>query len=376
MRKICYVSGTRADFGLMIRTLKLGQQSSKLDVSVCVTGMHLSELFGNTVSEIESSGLRICGRIPVELDGSTGATMARALGLQLIGMTEIFVRERPDLVIVLGDRGEMLAAALTAIHLNIPVVHVHGGERSGTIDEPVRHAISKLSHYHFVATEAAKERLIRMGEIPGHIFVTGAPGLDDLKNLAHRTRSELCGEVRFEQSRPVALVVFHPVLQEAGQAGAQMQEVMRAVFALNLQAVCLEPNSDAGGSDIVRVLRQYTDHPDVRVFTHLGREDFASWMATADVMIGNSSSGIIEAPTLGLPVVNVGSRQQFRERSENVIDALPEKQAIILATRNVLEKGRKQWTNPYGKDDVAERVVSLLNDLPIYPQLLLKSNAY
>jgi GDP/UDP-N,N'-diacetylbacillosamine 2-epimerase (hydrolysing) len=376
MRRVCYISGTRADFGLMARTLLLAQQSNALEVSVCVTGMHLSPLYGHTVGEIEASGLRICGTVPAELDGTSGMVMAKALGQELIGMTDVLAREQPEIVIVLGDRGEMLAGALAAIHLNIPIVHIHGGERSGTIDEPVRHAISKLSHYHFVATEAARERLIRMGEIPGHIFVTGAPGLDDLKNLAHCTRSELCGGVGFEQSRPVALVVFHPVLQEAGLAGAQMLEVMRAVFALNLQAVCMEPNSDAGGSEIVRVLRQYTDHPDVRVFTHLGREEFASWMATADVMIGNSSSGIIEAPTLGLPVVNVGSRQQFRERSENVIDAPAEEQAIIVATKNVLKNGRKQWTNPYGKDDVAEKVVGLLNELPINPQLLQKSNAY
>ncbi len=376
MRKICYVSGTRADFGLMSRTLKLAQQNGELDVSVCVTGMHLCKLFGNTVSEIETSGLRICGRVPVELDGSTGATMARALGQEIIGMTEIFTRDRPDLVVVLGDRGEMLAAALTALHLNIPVVHIHGGERSGTIDEPVRHAISKLSHYHFVATDAARERLIHMGEIADHIFVTGAPGLDDLKGLVRRTRSELCAEIGLDESRLVALVVFHPVLQEAAQAGAQMQEVMRAVFALNLQAVLLEPNSDAGGREIVRVLRQYADHPDMRVFTHLPREDFASWMAAADVMIGNSSSGIIEAPTLGLPVVNVGNRQQLRERSGNVVDVSAKEQAIVTAARNVLETGRRQWKNVYAKEAVAEKMTRLLIGLPISSELLLKSNAY
>jgi len=163
-RKICYVSGTGADFGLIASTLQLAAVRPGLEVSVCVTGMHLSPTFGSTVTEIEAAGLRICDRIPVDVETASGASMAFALGHELIGLTTVFARERPDVVMVLGDRGEMLAGALAAIHLNIPVVHVHGGERSGTVDEPVRHAISKLSHYHFVSTEGARERLVRMKE--------------------------------------------------------------------------------------------------------------------------------------------------------------------------------------------------------------------
>lgn len=360
----------------MTRTLQLARQSGKLDVSVCVTGMHLSGLFGNTISEIVESGLRICGRIPVRLDGSTGATMAVALGQQVTGMTDVFARERPDFVIVLGDRGEMVAAALAAIHLNIPIVHIHGGERSGTVDEPIRHAISKLSHYHFVATEASRARLVRMGEIPEHVFVTGAPGLDGLKSLVRYTRAELCAEAEFDESRPVALVVFHPVLQEADTATEQMRIIMRALHALDVQALCLEPNSDAGGGDIAEVLRQYADHPGVRIFTHLPRDKFVSWMACADVMIGNSSSGIIEAPSLGLPVVNVGSRQRLRERGDNVVDVDVEERAIVDAARKALKSGRRQWVNVYGGVNAAEKITNLLVDLPITPELMLKSNAY
>ena len=165
MRKILYISGTRADFGLLSSTLNLAQQDSTLEVSVCVTGMHLASGYGNTVSEIEEAGLRICGRIPVLLEDTTGASMARALADELAGMIPVLEKEQPDLVLLLGDRGEMLAGALAAIHLNLPVVHIHGGERSGTVDEPVRHAISKLAHYHFAATESSKKRLIKMGDV-------------------------------------------------------------------------------------------------------------------------------------------------------------------------------------------------------------------
>ena len=208
MRKIIYVSGTRADFGLIESTLLLAQENPELDVSICVTGMHLSPRFGETVKEIEQSGLRICGRIPVDTEKTSGASMARAIGTELNAMVDVFEKEQPDLVLVLGDRGEQLAGALTAIHLNIPVAHLHGGERSGTVDEPVRHAISKLAHYHFAATEGSKERLVRMGEQEDHIFVTGAPGLDGLQAMAQRSREELCGEQKLNPKQPVSWSSF------------------------------------------------------------------------------------------------------------------------------------------------------------------------
>lgn len=376
MRQVCYVSGTRADFGLMARTLDLARRSDAVDISVCVTGMHLSPTFGHTMDEITASGLRVCARIPVDVEASSGAAMAKSLGYELIGMTGAFERDRPDLVMVLGDRGEMLAAALAAIHLNIPVVHVHGGERSGTVDEPVRHAISKLSHYHFVATEGARKRLIRMGEHQEHIFVTGAPGLDGLLGLAQRPRVELCAESGFDPERFIALVIFHPVLQEAADAGRQMQEVMEAVLGHGLQALCLMPNADAGGNLIRQVLEQYRTHPDVSLITHLPRADFVSWMAAADVMVGNSSSGIIEAASLGLPVVNVGDRQRGRECSGNVIDVPAEAKAIDQAITCALDGLRGPWANVYGDGGAGRRIVDLLTTLPITPQLLLKSNAY
>lgn len=377
MRRVVYVSGTRADFGLIENTLKLSQASDELDFSVCVTGMHLLQEYGYTVTEIEASGLPIYSRIPVILDGSTGAVMAKAIGQEIIAMTEVFSRDRPDMVMVLGDRGEMLAAAIAAIHLNIPVVHIHGGERSGTVDEPVRHAISKLAHYHFVATPVARERLIKMGERSDCVFVTGAPGLDGLRELAVKTKDQLCAEVDLDTRRPVALVVFHPVVQEAQEAGRQIEEVLKAVLGCGLQAMCIAPNADAGGLAIKRMLDRYSDRRDVRVRVHLSRAEYASWMAAARVMVGNSSSGIIEAATFQLPVVNVGSRQQFRERSGNVLDVPPQWTAIEAVIRRVLT-GRFMgpWENIYGDGKAGTMIVSLLQTLSIGPEILRKVNEY
>lgn len=376
MRRIVYVSGTRADFGLMERTLRLMRDHPHLDVSVCVTGMHLLPRYGSTVRDIEASGVRIHSRIPVHLDGSSGAVVARAIGKMVIGMTDALERERPDVVLVLGDRGEMLAGAVAAMHLDIPVVHIHGGERSGTLDEPVRHAISKLAHYHFVTTRGAKERLIRMGEQEERVYVVGAPGIDELRELASIPRVELCKQAGFDPERAVGLLVFHPVHQEAREAGRQMREVMEAVLDVGLQVMCLRPNADAGGANIDAALAFYSDRADVRIEIHLGRRVFASWMAAADVMIGNSSSGIIEAATFGLGVVNIGSRQQDRERGSNVVDVPCQRQHIADALRAMLKRGRWEVSNPYGDGRAGERIVSLLEQLPLDGGSLKKTNAY
>jgi GDP/UDP-N,N'-diacetylbacillosamine 2-epimerase (hydrolysing) len=376
VRRIVYVTGTRADFGLMLRTLHAVQASGEIDLSVCVTGMHLSPTYGHTVDEVEASGLRISARLPVPVEEGTGAAMARAIGHEILGLTDALAAEKPDAVLVLGDRGEMLAAAIAAIHLNIPVVHLHGGERSGTVDEPVRHAISKLAHYHFVSTAGARERLVRMGERAEAIFVTGAPGLDGIAGAATATREELCARTGFDSGKPVALVVFHPVVQEAHEAGEQARAVVDAVLDHGLQCLALEPNSDAGSPAVREALARYAATAGVRVETHLGRTRFVSWLASADVMVGNSSAGIIEAASFGLPVVNVGSRQAGRERSANTIDAGVDRAAISAAIHEALRRGRTACANVYGDGRAAERIVKLLATLPLDASLLAKTNAY
>jgi len=379
-RRIVYVTGTRADYGLMSRTLKLWDQSEVLNVSICVTGMHLLHHYGMTVHEIENDGLAICARIETDLSQTSGAAMAKAIAHGLEGMVDVFEIEKPDLVVVLGDRGEMLAGTLAAVHLNIPVVHIHGGERSGTIDESVRHAISKLAHYHFTSTELARERLINMGELPKNVFAVGAPGLDGLVSEAVATREELCGQVGFDPKGLVVLLVFHPVLQEAADAGKQMMNVLNALASFPLQVVCLMPNADAGGRLIETVIKEFKSQIKIgfHVFSHLARPQFISWMRHCDFMIGNSSSGIIEAATFGAPVVNIGNRQFGRERCQNVIDVLAESHAIHAGIEQALRlrESHNEVLNLYGDGQAGQRMLKLLAELPLSADVMNKYNAY
>lgn len=375
-RKISYVSGTRADFGLMHKTLQAIHSQLGLQIDVLVTGMHLSEAHGYTIKEIVDSGLPIRAKLPVPLEPATGATMARNLGHMIIAFVDEWTVDSPDVVLLLGDRSEMLAGAIAAIHLNIPVVHVHGGERSGTVDEPVRHAISKLSHYHFVATDASRERLIRMGEQPGSVFVTGAPGLDGLRQLATLSRRALCYELGLDTERPVALMVFHPVLQEAAHAAADVSLILDALCEQDIQVVALMPNSDAGSSSIREVLNSRDGAQGIRVVKHLGRSSFASWMAQCDIMIGNSSAGIIEAATFGTPVLNVGSRQNLRERNANTKDVPLQRGLLNSALQESICKGRFPPINIYGDGCTSKRIAELLATLEVTPDLLAKNNAY
>jgi GDP/UDP-N,N'-diacetylbacillosamine 2-epimerase (hydrolysing) len=376
-KKICYVSGTRADYGLMVSTLNAIEAHPALSLSVIVTGMHLSQKYGLTIREIEADHRRICGRINTLVDAQTGAAMARSIGILLDSLVAILEHESPDAILLLGDRGEMLAGALAAIHLNIPVVHIHGGERSGTVDEPVRHAISKLAHWHCVATQESRLRLIRMGEDPSRICVTGAPGLDGLEALASLGREELHKSCGFHPARKVALLVFHPVLQEASSAGEQAQMLIDALIASGLQVLALLPNADAGGEAVRSTLINAASRQDqVRVATHLQRRDFVSWVACADLMVGNSSSGIIEAATFGTPVINVGTRQNLRERNANVIDVEADGPALQKAIAMALASGRIQPGNVYGDGKAGNRIVAVLSNIEATQDVLLKTNAY
>lgn len=376
MRKICYISGTRADFGLMAATLRQIQDDPRLALSLLVTGMHLSPLYGETIREIHNAGLRIAGEVRVNVDAPTGASMARGIATMLDGFTVALAKDRPDLVLLLGDRGEMLAGAIAALHLGIPIAHIHGGERSGSVDEPVRHAISKLAHLHFTATSAARERLIRMGEDAARVWVTGAPGLDGLAEAATIDRATLCAEVGLDPARKIALCVFHPVVNDSTDQGAQLIALLHAALSQGCQVIALEPNSDAGSAEIRSALAALSANHALVVRKHLERGRFVSWMAECDVMIGNSSSGIIEAATFGTPVVDVGPRQHLRETGANVIHAPASEPEIAAAIEAALRAPREPGTNIYGDSRARERIVNILATHELATQLLAKCNAY
>jgi GDP/UDP-N,N'-diacetylbacillosamine 2-epimerase (hydrolysing) len=301
---------------------------------------------------------------------------------------------------LLGDRGEMLAGAIAALHLGIPSVHLHGGERSGTVDEPVRHAISKLATHHLVATAASRERLIAMGEDAARIHVTGAPGLDGLPALGAMPRAECLQALGLVAGTRFGLVVFHPVVQQAASAQEQTAALIRALSAPGLPLVWLEPNADAGARGVLQALDEAQaagqGRGDARAHataqapgqggsvwptgsrrvTHLSRPLFASALAHCEWLAGNSSAGIIEAATFGTPVLNVGDRQRLRERAGNVVDAAPQEDALVSGLARVQALGRRPWENPYGDGQAAGRIAALLATLPLDPALLEKSNTF
>jgi len=375
-RRLIYLSGTRADFGLMASTLQRIAATPGLALQVAVTGMHLSAAHGGTVQDIRETGLPICAEIPLDMATRTPASMALGVADCLRGMTELLAREQPDFLLLLGDRGEMLAGAIAALHVGVPAVHIHGGERSGTVDEPVRHAISKLSAYHFVATQGSRERLVRMGEDDARIFVTGAPGLDGLAELAAMPRDECLRGLGLPEDAEFVLILFHPVVQQAGQAREQTLALVEALRRLGRPVAWLEPNADAGSRDILAALHEAGLPPGSRRLTHVSRELFASALRHCAVLAGNSSAGIIEAASLGTPVVNIGDRQRLRERNPNVADVPAEAGAIEAGLRSALGHGRWPCDNLWGDGRAGERIAALLATLPAGPQLLEKINVY
>ena len=375
-RRLIYLSGTRADFGLMQSTLQRIAATPGLSLRIAVTGMHLSEQFGNTVDEIRASGLPICAEIALDMNTRTGGSMALGVADCLRGMTELLAREQPDFLIVLGDRGEMLAGAIAALHQGVPCVHIHGGERSGTVDEPVRHAISKLSSYHFVATPGSRERLLRMGEDQVRVFVTGAPGLDGLAELGAMSRGDCLRALGLPAGGTFILALFHPVVQQAGEARAQTLALSHALQGVGVPVAWLEPNADAGSLEIIAGLDEATLPPGSLRLRHVPRPLFAAALRHCEVLVGNSSAGIIEAATFGTPVVNIGDRQRLRERSPNVSDVAVEAPAIEAAVRAALSRPRGPCDNLWGDGQAGQRIAGLLASLPAGPELLQKVNSY
>lgn len=374
--KIHYVTGSRADFGLMAATLEAINAEADFDVDVIATGQHTAAGYGDTLRDIDDSQLSLLARIPVTLTGCDGAEMARANAAELAGFVELWQQHRPDLVFILGDRGEMLMAALGAAYLGIPVGHFHGGEVSGTIDESLRHAISKISHLHFAATDDARQRLIKMGEQPEHIWTVGAPGLVGLVQDFVPDRLWVCQTYGIQDTKVLALVIFHPVVQESAQAADQVSEVLHVLSSADCSAVILRPNSDAGGQKIDQILDGFDGETRFHIADHLPRDRYKNVLASVDILVGNSSSGIIESASFGVPCLNVGSRQNGRLRNDNVIDCPVIERTALLEALNRALKLSGPFENLYGDGRVPERILPILRGLDLGRGILSKRNSY
>ncbi len=381
-RRVAYVTGTRADYGLFSEALKRIRERPDFELSLIVTAMHLESQFGLTIRDIETDGMPIEARVPTLSMGDTGGEQARAIGRAILGLTDALERIRPDVVIVLGDRGEMLAGAIAAAHLNIPVAHVHGGEVSGTVDDLVRHAISKLSHLHFPATEEAADRLRKLGEQPDRIWVVGATGLDYLRRFEPIPDAELAAELNLDPGKPFVLFTQHPVTVEMADATAQMETSLAALADAGVQVVATYPNADAGGKAMIEVLDRWAAvSPWLHVFPSLGQRRYASVLRRAAAVAGNSSSGIIEAPFFGVPVINIGSRQAGRLRAENVVDVGYDREEIRAAvvaalSDEVLIAPARACHNPYGDGHAGEKIAGVLATIELGPAVLTKRMAY
>jgi GDP/UDP-N,N'-diacetylbacillosamine 2-epimerase (hydrolysing) len=379
MRKIAVITGTRADYGIYRSVLAHLSADKKVDLSLIVVGMHLSPEFGCTIDEIKKDGYSVDLKIDILHSDDSRASMAESLGEVIskvsIGLTKL----APDILVVLGDRGEMLAGAVAATYLGIPVAHIHGGEVSGNVDDVVRHAITKLSHIHFPATDESAQRIIKMGEASWRVHVVGAPGLDSILNNSMPNGVEVANKYGLDLAKPLILMVQHSVVAEVKDAGNQIFETLEAVKELGYQTVIVYPNADAGGRSMIQMIKKYAGCPFIKAFVSLPREDYLGLMNIATVMIGNSSSGIIEAPSFGLPVINIGTRQMGRQRANNVIDVGYNKEQIIREVQKIIKQPNKHKVATkglYGDGKAGQRIAKILSAIEIDEKLLEKRMAY
>ena len=372
-RRIAVVTGTRADYGLLYWLIHDLHHADDLELQLIVTGMHLVPLFGRTVDVIEKDGFPIAARVDIDLTSDEPAAIARSTGLGTIGFSEAFARLQPDIVVILGDRFEMLAAASAAFILRLPIAHIHGGEvTEGALDEGFRHAITKLAYLHFTAAEPYRRRVIQMGEQPGRVFEVGAPGLDHLRRTPLLSRSALEQALDFSL-RPLSfLVTFHPATLNTEDSAIQCCALLTALDAFpDASIVFTLPNADPGGRAIIPLLESYAErHADrVRVYSSLGQLRYLSLLRQVQVVIGNSSSGIIEAPSFGAATVNIGDRQRGRLRAASVIDCAPQSTEIETAIRQSLsasfQAALPQMTNPYGAGDASGRMMTILRSVDL-----------
>jgi UDP-hydrolysing UDP-N-acetyl-D-glucosamine 2-epimerase len=356
------VTGTRADFGLWLPVLEAASRRPGVEARLLVTAMHLDPRFGSTVEEVRRAGYRIAAEVPSTPAGDSRAEMAVAIGEALRGMAPVVAEARPDWLLVLGDRGEQLAAALAALHSGVAVAHLHGGEVTrGAVDDTVRDLVTRIAHLHLVATGDAAGRLIAMGEEAWRIHRVGAPGLDRLPGESAGDLAELRRRHGLPAGDPYLLVVQHPETVGEERAVPDLEATLSALEQVGIPALVVYPNADAGGRAMLERLRAVT--PALRTVPSLPRGEYATLLAGAAALVGNSSSGIIEAPLLGVPAVNVGRRQEGRTRGDNVIDVPADPGAIADAIRQAIQPGfreRLSRSSPYGDGRAGERVVELL----------------
>lgn len=381
-RKICYVTGSRAEYGLMRHALK--EMDKQFALSLIVTGMHLKKEFGFTFKEIEKDKLKVKAKIDSFSDKDTGEAMAESLGQTLIKTAKLLSKNKPEIILLTGDRIEIYAAAIAAALLNIPIVHIHGGDQGDNgahIDDQIRHSITKFAHIHLAATKKSAQRIIRMGEQPWRVHIIGTPGLDEIIKEKLYSKDYLKDKFQLDFKKPYILALQHPTLTQVKMAGLQMKETLEAIKEIALPTILIYPNTDPGSRQMIKVIGKYKDLPFLKTYKSLPRKEFLSLMKHCALMIGNSSSGTIDSPAFKIPVVNIGIRETTREHAGNKIFVNNNKNKVIEAINKALSdkvfrEKVKNCKNPYGNGRATERIIKILKNLKIDNKLLVKSLTY
>ncbi|WP_227887218.1 UDP-N-acetylglucosamine 2-epimerase [Cytobacillus oceanisediminis] len=381
IKKIVVVTGTRADYGIYTPLLKEIQQHQSFELGLLVTGMHLSPAYGYTINEIKKDGHNIIGTVEILIQGDSHGNMARSIGLGILGMTQALEGYKPELIFVLGDRGEMLAATIAGAFLNIPVAHLHGGELSGSIDESVRHAITKLAHIHFAATKRSAQRLVMLGEEEWRINRVGALRLDTIFNT-HLPSLQEVGQkhnIEFLKDKNYFLLVFHPVTTEKNSLKQQIKNVLQVLLKQKKPIICILPNSDAGTEEIMSIYSSYKSM-NIKYIINFNHLDYLTVLKHSIALIGNSSSGIIEAASFFIPVLNIGSRQNGREKGLNVVDSEPNihsiERGLIKINDPNFQNQINKMKNLYGDGNASKRIIEVLEKMEFTKKLLDKRMTY
>jgi GDP/UDP-N,N'-diacetylbacillosamine 2-epimerase (hydrolysing) len=367
LKKILVVTGTRAEYGLLRWVIDGIEQSHLLNLQLCVTAMHLSPEFGLTYKEIEKDGYTIDSKVEMLLSSDTAGGVTKSMGLGLIGFADEFNRLKPDLILILGDRYEIMCAAIAATIARIPIAHLHGGEATeGCIDEAIRHSITKMSHLHFVAAEDYRKRVIQLGENPERVFCVGGMGVDNILKLDLLSKQELEHALDSDLGTKSMLVTFHPVTLEESTAGEQMKELLESLDEFNdYKIIFTMPNADTDGRKIFKLIEEFClSRNNCKAFTSLGQIKYLSFLKYVDVVVGNSSSGLLEVPSFLIPTVNIGDRQKGRLKADSVIDCPPEKKHILYSIKKAIsaefKESCKLVKNPYGKGGASKMIIKKL----------------
>jgi len=382
-KKICVLTATRAEYGLLRPIILKLKEVPEFDIRVVVSGAHLSPEFGLTYKEIEQDGVNIDEKIEILLSADTPSAISKSMGLAIIGFADYFAKACPDMLVVLGDRYETLAVCCAAMNQRIPIAHLYGGETTeGAVDECIRHAITKLSYLHFTSTEVYRQRVIQLGEQPDRVFCVGAIGIENILNEKLLSKSELEEAIGFKLDKPYALVTYHPVTLEENKSEEQFQALLNACEKQkDMKFIFSKANADANGRIINQMLDAFVrEHENAISFDSLGTHRYLSALKYSAMVIGNSSSGLVEAPSFGIPTINIGDRQKGRLQAGSVINCEPFAEEISNAINKALSDEfkviAKNTVNPYGDGNTSEKVITVLKDFLLNRKINLKKRFY